>query len=296
MRFYEGSILITGTHKGNAVTGMGFAELVHSYEKPALLIHQPNENEIWNNSSPITWAVSNADDGNPLKFDFTISTASAPNFKKEFFGLTDTFLYWNPGSFIKDSIITAKITGYSTDNTLSGSGQRVFKVQPLQTEFSICPGESFNLDLNLNPADYFYSWLYNGENADYASQPAIQINPVSPESEGIYACIVTNDYFIDTTNNFNLQISPCTWQKNIQSTSLKIYPNPCDNFLMINLPIRVADCLISIKNVNGTEVYRSVIQASTDEIETSNLNPGLYMLEIINPSARNIQIYKFVKN
>ncbi len=295
MRFYEGSIHVSGSYKGSAVTGTGFAELVHSYEMPYLSIIQPVENDSWNNSGPLVWKVVNPDDGNPLKFDIDILTASNPIFKNEFWNLDDTLIFWNPGSFVEDSMLTVKVSGYSVDRTLLYTGNGVFKIQPQTTEFSPCIGSNYYFDLLLDPADYSFQWLLNGEDIKNASIPYLQINSVSLESQGNYVCIVSNEHFNDTTVEINLQPVTCTSIRNNLFNNLIVFPNPCDNYLMVNLPACVTDYLISIKNFNGTEVYESVIQNIENEIKTTKLDPGVYLLEIINLSEGNIQTCRFVK-
>ncbi|TFH33516.1 MAG: carotenoid 1,2-hydratase, partial [Bacteroidia bacterium] len=70
-RFYEGSTTVTGTVNGIDVTGIGFAELTHSYEKPVIAIG--NASDRWTISTPITWQTGNPDDGNPLRYDLEYS-------------------------------------------------------------------------------------------------------------------------------------------------------------------------------------------------------------------------------
>ena len=66
-RFYEGATSIVGTVNGASVTGQGFAELLHSYEKPNVSFTHP-VNGSFHSSENITWDINNIDEGNPLFF------------------------------------------------------------------------------------------------------------------------------------------------------------------------------------------------------------------------------------
>jgi predicted secreted hydrolase len=119
-RFFEGSTIIEGTVNGAPVTGEGFTELLHSYEKPELSITYPTSGN-WNYSSPITWQLNNFDEGRPLKYDLEYSTDQKQSFTMVSQALSDTFYLWNsPPVSIGDSC-WFRITGYSVDSTLKTS-------------------------------------------------------------------------------------------------------------------------------------------------------------------------------
>jgi len=72
-RFYEGTVTIQGTADWTPVTGVGFAELLHSYENPNILIIKPNGTEVWDGIQPVTWQLINPDDGRPVYYDLELS-------------------------------------------------------------------------------------------------------------------------------------------------------------------------------------------------------------------------------
>lgn len=118
IRFYEGGTSITGTVNGVNVTGIGFAELLHSYETPELEITYP-DNGIYNATENITWNVNNPDDGNPLKYDIAYSTDNKQTFTTIVEGLDDPLYNWKNPDINEGESIWFKITGYSIDKTLS---------------------------------------------------------------------------------------------------------------------------------------------------------------------------------
>jgi len=118
IRFYEGGTTITGTVNGINVTGIGFAELLHSYENPELEITYPDE-EIYNATQNITWNLINPDDGNPLKYDVAYSTDDKETFTVITEGLDEPFYKWENPDINEGENIWFKITGYSIDKSLS---------------------------------------------------------------------------------------------------------------------------------------------------------------------------------
>ncbi len=116
-RFYEGATTISGTINGIPVTGEGFSELLHSYQKPDITLTNPTDGH-WDISTPLTWRLNNYDNGRPLKYDLAYSIDQKLSFTPIQHALTDTFYYWNdPPVSIGDSC-WFRITAYSIDTTL----------------------------------------------------------------------------------------------------------------------------------------------------------------------------------
>lgn len=116
-RFYEGSTTIEGTINGNSVTGIGFAELLHSYDKPDITIANSS---ILDLSTPLIWQLNNPDDGNPLKYNLEYSTDNQ-TFLPIAFQLTDTFFFWNTCPLADSDTCKIKLTAYSIDSTIINS-------------------------------------------------------------------------------------------------------------------------------------------------------------------------------
>ena len=148
-RFYEGATSITGSVNGIAVTGKGFAELLHSYEVPDLNITHPN-NGTFNSSDNITWNVNNSDDGNPLLYDVFYSVDNKQTFKNITEGLEETSFYWKNPDIQSGEDIWFKITAYSKDKTLTN------EVISANSSSFVLPVEEFNSNkiiLYPNPSD-----------------------------------------------------------------------------------------------------------------------------------------------
>jgi predicted secreted hydrolase len=116
-RFFEGAITITGTIDGETVTGIGFAELLHSYEIPDISIVSPNGG-VYNTTNPIAWVVNNPDDGRPLLFDLEYSTDNSI-FTPIATGLTTNNYTWDGTGINNGDAVWFKVKSYSVDNSLT---------------------------------------------------------------------------------------------------------------------------------------------------------------------------------
>ena len=119
-RFFEGATTISGTVNGNAVTGVGFAELLHDYHNPELSLKDFNGG-IYHPSLPVSWQLLNPDEGRPVTYDLAYSINDKVNFNQLATGITDTFFVWNAAGLAGGEKIWFKITARSVDGKLTGS-------------------------------------------------------------------------------------------------------------------------------------------------------------------------------
>ncbi|HWB62673.1 MAG TPA: lipocalin-like domain-containing protein [Chitinophagales bacterium] len=119
-RFFEGSMDIAGTVNGSSVTGVGYVELLHSFSNPQIAITSPTGHRYWDASTPVTWHLSNPDDGDPLFYDVEVSTDNRATYTKIAHALTDTSFSWAP-SLPNGTEGWFRVTAYSIDSTLAGT-------------------------------------------------------------------------------------------------------------------------------------------------------------------------------
>jgi len=120
IRFYEGAIEVTGIYNGEDVTGVGFAELLHSYEKPELDFVNPDTIVTWiGEDETISWNVLNPDDANPLYYNLSYSIDGGETIEEIKDGITDTAYFWEFKHLNDSSVIIFQLTGASIDKTLS---------------------------------------------------------------------------------------------------------------------------------------------------------------------------------
>jgi hypothetical protein len=119
-RFFEGATGISGTVNGVDVTGFGFAELLHSYAAPNVLIKYPQADEF-NIEIPVSWQLQNPDDGIPVTYDLSYSINNKASFQPIAEAIADTFYLWKNADVKTGDIIWFKITAHSVDNNLKGT-------------------------------------------------------------------------------------------------------------------------------------------------------------------------------
>lgn len=119
-RFFEGALEITGTVNGVPVTGVGFAELLHTYEDPEVAINSPSGG-IYDVSQPISWDLNNPDDGRPVFYEIEYSTDNQNTFLPIASGLTQTSYLWQNPPLNENDEVWFKIIAYSVDGALTST-------------------------------------------------------------------------------------------------------------------------------------------------------------------------------
>jgi predicted secreted hydrolase len=156
-RFYEGSTYVTGTVSGAPVTGVGFVELLHSYEIPDISI--TDTTNLGDVSSLLTWKLDNPDDGNPLIFDLEYSIDSLKTFLPIIANVADTFYYWNTEALSEEKNIWLKVTGYSIDSTLNNTS-----VRKLKSNLTAVTEVEYQEHINIYPNPSAGQIIVEGEN------------------------------------------------------------------------------------------------------------------------------------
>ena len=63
-------------------------------------------------------------------------------------------------------------------------------------------------------------------------------------------------------------------------TALRVYPNPSKGNFNIDLGSTVENAQIAVMDINGRIVYENVITTSTTQVDLSNVEKGVYFLQI----------------
>ena len=116
-RFFEGVISISGTVGGTTVTGVGFAELLHYYEDPAVTIDTPSGG-FYDVTQPISWTLDNPDDGRPVFYDLEYSIDNQNSFLPIVQDLTSPSYLWGSPAVNEGDDVWFKIIAHSIDGTL----------------------------------------------------------------------------------------------------------------------------------------------------------------------------------
>ncbi len=148
--FLEGSTIIEGTIQGQAVTGKGFAELLHRYEPPNMTFTAPIATNTWGVNQPIAWQLNNPDEGRFVKYDLWVKQQNMSGYIQVAAGLTDTSFLWDAAGFPSD-LYWFKVVGYSVDGTLKDSIEtdQAYALYPLAVS---APVLAQKIKINPNPA------------------------------------------------------------------------------------------------------------------------------------------------
>jgi hypothetical protein len=92
------------------------------------------------------------------------------------------------------------------------------------------------------------------------------------------------NYVVCVKGNPTLEVK----QETLHS-SIKVYPNPTSNYIVISFPITIAFAKIEVFNASGETVLSKEINTSSNEyrLNTESFSDGLYLLAIINGSEKN---------
>ena len=118
-RFYEGTTSITGMVGNTPVTGVGFAELLHSYSKPIVNAVVPADGISW---APglVDWELANPEGGRDIWYDVEYSTDNKQSWSSIATGIIETEAAWDAAGVSYGTEVWLRITAYSIDHTLTG--------------------------------------------------------------------------------------------------------------------------------------------------------------------------------
>ncbi len=123
--FWEGSISVTGTIAGRAVTGKSFGELMHRFKEPRIQLANIARNYNFDENTSVSWRVKNPDDGNPLHYHLSLileDDKSTIPLEAEFFANRYT-LSWPRLSLPKARLengLRLRVEAFSIDHTIRG--------------------------------------------------------------------------------------------------------------------------------------------------------------------------------
>jgi bacillolysin len=116
------------------------------------------------------------------------------------------------------------------------------------------------------------------------------------EINGISMVPIPGDYTVQTKNDCGLSamseifVLSVTGVEEEISKAIRVYPNPTDGKLYIEVPLNVKCQGITLINVNGQiELGKASSDQSTIELNVGSLTKGLYILQI---QTLNQIIYK----
>ena len=142
------------------------------------------------------------------------------------------------------------------------------------------------IDGNINETFSIYTSglvrVANVDSLDYESIPQFILTVVVTEKEGPFS-----DTALVTINVENVEAI-----RNHESMNkLKIYPNPSDNIINIELE-NTNNAMIEIHNVSGRLVYSKELDSKIEKIDISDLSKGMYFVKVM--QEYNVRIEKLI--
>ena len=148
---------------------------------------------------------------------------------------------------------------------------------------------STNGDSLLSDTIYGNQWYFN--NAVISNDTSFYCIPIA---SGNYYSVVTNKCGSDTSNTINY--SYVGLNNDYGNKEIKIYPNPANEILNIEINDVSINNIISIYNIDGQELLKQNFIANKKNktiINIDKLSKGIYYLRVVN--EKGVAIKKFIK-
>jgi hypothetical protein len=158
-------------------------------------------------------------------------------------------------------------------------------------------------------------FIKEGKDEDHVEELLIFVNGISNQMNNSDAKINGKDRSIETvvvslTGNIDLKklnfdligdqvqskqgSTDIFSNENMVFKDLKIYPNPSQDVVTIDLPSQIEnDVTITVLNSQGKQVHTQVINAENNNLNVSNLQTGVYLIQIAHDDSRIVK--RFVK-
>ncbi|MDB4655826.1 T9SS type A sorting domain-containing protein [Flavobacteriales bacterium] len=173
----------------------------------------------------------------------------------------------------------------------------------------ICPGESLTLSVNTD-FPVTYQWSKGGVELSGETNATLEFTNALESQSGEYSCLVIYDVLYGTaTDSLNALFYPngseivearLTYEfgeividqflcevgvEEYENSFIQVHPNPANDRLFVNFLEPSQSGTLSVYSPNGKRVYQDYIQSSKLELDVSEYQSGLYLMEF-NSSER----------
>jgi hypothetical protein len=161
--------------------------------------------------------------------------------------------------------------------------------------FTMLSGSSLNLSTSVNANNVIVAAAVPGVNfqwyncaAGFTAIPGATGASYTATVNGSYA-VVVDDGFCADTSICHVINTVGELELNASENNIKINPNPFENKLEIKIAQLKTDALIQVTDIAGRVVYKSVVNANTISINTSEWPKGLYFLRLDEHSIKLVK-------
>ncbi len=180
-------------------------------------------------------------------------------------------------------------------STINLNGKYMVKGPGIEEDLYI-PAGLFNLN-TLNLSNNLL------ENLDLTGLNNLNSGSLNVSNNSKLSCIAVDDEDLANSNANWLKDPSATYSKNCvvlsvdasnnaYNNSLKVYPNPANDYAVISLEDAISGTVL-IFNLNGNVVQKEIINGKSITISTTNLASGVYVVNII--SNKGLIVKKLVK-
>ena len=159
-----------------------------------------------------------------------------------------------------------------------------FGCSVLSEEYILCPNLGITFEdnfLSVSSGFQSYVWFYNGLELENETN-----SELSFQGDGNYSVEITTSYGCEVTSAV-ISVVDSVYELD-SKISLKVYPNPASDELIIQSSSLIEQTLVKVFSLNGQVViFESINPSSSGEIElnVSHLSPGVYTLSLENGSG-----------
>jgi hypothetical protein len=180
---------------------------------------------------------------------------------------------------LNTNTITRPSFGYKVDNLIEICRKPSYQEIVVNT-FDTCEGSNFTYDIqNTNATSY--QWQQNGIDVAGQTTGVLNLTNIATSDAGNYTCLMTNECGTTTTMVLHLTVN-CLGTNTVATfgKSIKLYPNPTNSILNIELPTNIDVNITSLKVIDllGNEVLLST--NGSNKIDVSNLSNGIYIISL----------------
>lgn len=129
-----------------------------------------------------------------------------------------------------------------------------------------------------------YQWLLNGAEISGATNPTLDVT-----TNGDYQVVVTNEYGCSDTSEIYTVNNVSIHERNALAAQIKVFPNPSDDVVHINTPVRID---IQLSSIDGRIIWN---KENSNKFSVKGLSDGVYFLSIMDKDNRLIKVEKIVK-
>ena len=138
--------------------------------------------------------------------------------------------------------------------------------------------ETENTTIHVSQADAEYQWI-DCETNEWIENATGQ--EFAPEASGSYACIITYNGCVDTTDCMDVTVGI----DDIDAISSDCYPNPTSGLCTLQIPMmgnwNWSSPEMRVYDANGRLVMTRRVEGETTQFDLSTFAPGVYLIRLI---------------